>query len=362
MATETMPIWSPSWRVAPGEVLTEALESRGITQAELARRMDRPLKTISEIATGKTAITADTAIQLERALGISAAFWSGLEAQYRLGQARERAEEELRGYSDWAKRFPLASLRKEGILRRGATPVETTADLLRFFEVASPAGWSHRWTDRQVALRASAAHMSSPEALSAWLRWGEIEAGRVETRPFDRARLIAAIPSVRSLTTMAIFEAAFASLVESLRGCGVAVVRLPSLDKAPVSGASYWLARDRAVIQLTLRHRTNDHFWFTVLHEIGHLVAGGRALRVESLEVTDDTAQDPDEVAANRFARDALFPPADMGAFIQAGDFSRRAITEFASRMGVHAGLVVGRLQRDDLIDQDVLNGMKVRY
>ena len=65
-----VPRWNPTWAVSPGEVLVEALEERDMTQAELARRMARPLKTISEIATGKAAITPETAIQLERALGI----------------------------------------------------------------------------------------------------------------------------------------------------------------------------------------------------------------------------------------------------------------------------------------------------
>ena len=75
--------WQPDWSVPPGDVLLEALEERSITQAELARRMGRPLKTINEIVKAKAAITPDTAIQLERALGVSAQFWNGLAANYR---------------------------------------------------------------------------------------------------------------------------------------------------------------------------------------------------------------------------------------------------------------------------------------
>jgi addiction module HigA family antidote len=70
--------------------LVEALEERGMSQADLGARMARPLKTISEIATGKAAITPETAIQLERTLGISAALWLGLESRYREALARER--------------------------------------------------------------------------------------------------------------------------------------------------------------------------------------------------------------------------------------------------------------------------------
>ncbi|PZR78793.1 MAG: addiction module antidote protein, HigA family, partial [Candidatus Aeolococcus gillhamiae] len=70
--------WQPDWAVPPGEILAEALVDRGMSQSELARRMDRPVKTINEIINAKAAITPDTAIQLERALGISARLWNGL--------------------------------------------------------------------------------------------------------------------------------------------------------------------------------------------------------------------------------------------------------------------------------------------
>lgn len=72
--------WRRDWTAAPGEVLVEALEERGMSQSELARRMGRPTKTINEIANGKAAITPETAIQLELTLGITAAFWNNLEA------------------------------------------------------------------------------------------------------------------------------------------------------------------------------------------------------------------------------------------------------------------------------------------
>jgi len=82
MATERR-AWQPDWTVAPGELLLEALKDRGISQSELARRMDRPAMTINEIVNGKAAITPETAIQLELTLGISASFWNQLEAIYR---------------------------------------------------------------------------------------------------------------------------------------------------------------------------------------------------------------------------------------------------------------------------------------
>lgn len=68
---------------APGETLSETLDALGMPQTELAKRMGRPIKTINEIIQGKTAITAETALQLEQVLSIPASFWLKREQRYR---------------------------------------------------------------------------------------------------------------------------------------------------------------------------------------------------------------------------------------------------------------------------------------
>lgn len=73
--------------IPPGELLAEELAARGMTQAELARRMGRSRRTVGGIVTGREAITAETALRLERALGIAAQLWVGLEGRYRLALA-----------------------------------------------------------------------------------------------------------------------------------------------------------------------------------------------------------------------------------------------------------------------------------
>jgi len=82
MATETH--YLSDLAIPPGEYLLEATEERGLNQADLARRMGRPVKAISEIVMGIKAITSDTAIQLEEVLGVPAHIWTGLEADYQL--------------------------------------------------------------------------------------------------------------------------------------------------------------------------------------------------------------------------------------------------------------------------------------
>ncbi len=80
--------------IPPGDVLREELDARRMTQKELAARLGRPIQAINEIIKGKKAITPETAIGLEKELGIDARFWTNLEADYRLALARNLEKKE----------------------------------------------------------------------------------------------------------------------------------------------------------------------------------------------------------------------------------------------------------------------------
>jgi addiction module HigA family antidote len=81
----------------PGETLQELLDERHMTQVQLADRTGRPKKTINEIIKGKAPITPETALQLERVLGVTASFWNARESHYQQYLAREHEREQLTG-------------------------------------------------------------------------------------------------------------------------------------------------------------------------------------------------------------------------------------------------------------------------
>jgi HTH-type transcriptional regulator/antitoxin HigA len=360
MANDRMSGWQPDWAVAPGEILLEALQDRGMTQSELARRVARPPKTINEIIKGKAAITAETAIQLERALGISARFWTGLEATFREHAARQEAQKQLEANASWADGFPLRDLIQRNLVQRGATRAATLASLLSFLRVSSPDAFERHWLDPEAAFRSSPTFMASPKAVAAWLRWGEIEAAKVaEASPFDARRFRHNLDEIRPLTRRGPFMQILNRVKRICAEVGVIVVLTPEFEGTHLSGATRWVG-GKPVIQLSARHGSDDHFWFTFFHEAGHVLTSPR--RREFVDAADfDSAADPDadEEAANRFARDCLLPPHEYEAFIDAGDFSVNAIRVFAQAQHVAPGIVVGRLQRDDKVPRSHLNDLK---
>lgn len=363
MTSDLRSPWSPEWGVPPGEILVEALQERGMTQAELARRMARPLKTISEIATGKAAITPETAIQLERAVGISASFWNGLEVRYREAVARARATQELEQDVGWLSNFPLADMLRLNLLPPTAAETETLGHLLAFFGVSNPSGWNQQWGRTTAALRSSRAHRSSPHALAAWLRWGEIEAAKIDARHFNEERFRQVLVEARTLTRLASFGLAVSRLQGSLATAGVALVVVPELSGTRVSGAARWLRPNFALIQLSLRYLADDQFWFSLFHEAGHVLAGRR--RVDYVEDIDPNAPSggaDEEEAANAFARDHLIPPDDYRRFRQTTMFTVEEVRQFAEELGISPGIVVGRLQYDRALPPSRMNHLKRRY
>ena len=116
MANTAKNAYRPDYAVTPGEVLAYELELRQMSQVELAKRTGLTEKHINSIvkAKGKSAITPDTAIKLERALDMPVAYWLNLEAQYQETQARLAETIRLESDLDWLKKVPVASMVKLG--------------------------------------------------------------------------------------------------------------------------------------------------------------------------------------------------------------------------------------------------------
>jgi HTH-type transcriptional regulator/antitoxin HigA len=332
--------FSPDYVIHPGETLLEMLALRGITQAELATRIGRPLKTINEITKGKASITADTALQLDRALGVDAKVWNALEAHYQLLLAEQREAARLLSYGEWLKSLPLGEMKRRAILEVGQETVELVKAALRFFGVDSPEALVHSST--VAAFRKSPSFNADNWALHTWLRIGERFGQELKCEPFDRNRFRTTLSELRKLSTEDDLAVVKSRLTEMCRAVGVVVVFVAPLDHTHVSGAARWLSPEKALIQLTCRHKTDDHVWFTFFHEAAHVLLHGK-----KEGFLDDNVEDHEQIEreANSFAANTLIPNAVMDEFVRRKPISKNQIIEFAEQVGVSPGIVVGQMQ-----------------
>jgi addiction module HigA family antidote len=350
--------YHPDYVSSPGETLLETLDTIGMSQAELAKRMGRPVKTINEIIQKKTAITAETALQLEQVLHIPASFWLKREQQYRESLARLAEEHHLTAWVEWLKEIPIREMMNRGWIPLCANKPQQVLESLKFFGVASPEAWGNVWEHKVIEYRKSTALISNFGAVAAWLRQGEIEAQEIECAPYNAHTFRDALNRIRALTVEPVnfFQE---ELVRLCANAGVAVVFVQELPKTGICGATQWLTSTKALMQLSLRYKTDDHLWFTFFHEAGHILRHGK--RQVFLEI-DQKHRKEAEDEANTFASNILVDPVQWQRFVAHDSYRTKVgIKEFAQKVGIAPGIVVGRLQHEKRLPFDHCNELKRR-
>lgn len=363
MSEQILNQYVPDSVSVPGETLEELLQERGMSQAEFAERTGRPKKTINEIVKGKAAITPETAIQFERVLGVPASFWIARENNYREAVARAKEAIQLEAQTQWLDEVPYRAMAKLGWIAEHRDRTRQLDELLRFFGVASADSWKGMWKAAAPAFRRSPSFESHPAAVAAWIRRGEVEARRVAAGEFSADTFKTVLATLRSYTRN--LSDNFAAVIsDECASAGVSVVFVPELPGTRLWGVTRWLSPTRPLIQLSLRYKTDDHLWFTLFHEAGHiLLHGRRELFIEDEPVGEDVSleQRRREQEADQFARDWLIPASRYRVFCRLGAFSCAAANRFAYELGIAPGIVVGRLQHDGHLPQTHCNDLKKR-
>jgi len=334
----------PDYAVAPGEVLQGTIDTLGMTQADLARRTGLSKKTINQIIQGHEPLSYDTALRLERVTCVPARFWNNLEAIYRERLARLEEKKCLPQDLEWLKSIPTREL-----IRRGAFPgqkdrVGLLHAALTFFGVNSPREWKAIWESSEVVFRGSQEFKSNRGALAAWMRLGELAGQRLECQAYDKDLFRGALERIRRLT-VADPETILSKIRQECAAAGVTVVFTPEIKGAPVTAMTQWLTPEKALLQLSFRFKTHDHFWFSFFHVAGHILKHGKKEKF----VEGGGGDDAKEEEANRFAEDFLIPR-DRAAELP-GIRTHEQIITFAESVGIAPGIVLGRLQKMGLIN-----------
>lgn len=363
--TELTRAFSPDWISPPGDTIADLLEERDWTQAQLAERLGYTKKHVSQLINGKAPITEDTALKLERVLGSTAKFWLSREAQYRAQLAEEGAEERLESWVPWLDSLPVKDLMNQGKIPKCRLDAKNkpglVKDLLQFFGVASPEDWQTCYVGMEAQFRRTRQEQSDVGAIASWLRCGEIEAEQEQLAcaRYDKARFEKAVKEARKLTVLPP-EQFEPQLRQLCRGAGVVLVFVPAIPRAHTSGVARWLNAHKALIQLSLYGKTNDRFWFTFFHEAAHILLHDKKDIFLDEWDQDEVVESGQEAEANQWAREFLIPPQYEEELQKLR--SKQTVIAFAEKIGLHPGIVVGRLQHEKWIDPSWMNDLKERF
>lgn len=332
--------------ITPGEILQEELDVRGWTQGDFAEITGRPLQAINEIITGKKAITPETAILFSEALGTSPEFWLNLESAYRLDLLyQEKHKAAL--VSRRAKLYSLAPVKE--LIKRGWIKSAKSIDQLEL-EICNFLGIPN--LDAPVVIgvnfrKSNAGTIDNP-ALMAWVKKAEIEAEKISCVAFELAKFKQALKGLNVLSSN---DDDVRHIPEKLRELGIRLVFVSHLPQTRVDGAAFWLNKKSPVVALSLRMDRIDNFWFTLMHELVHILETSK----DNARYVDSNITEPeseDEKGVNQVAGDLLIPADRFRDFVNRNKpyFSRNAVISFAQELGIHSAIVVGRLQYEKLI------------
>lgn len=352
----------------PGYYVKEYIDEQGITQEELAKRLQTTPKYVSDLVNGRINLADEMVLRLSIVFGTSTKMWLNLNQKYiekKLEIGKQiRIDEEC----ELVRKIDYKFWVELGLVKATRIAAEKVQELQRYFKVSSLSVLKQR--DFLVQYRTSISEVTDINVINAnaWVQTAINIGTQIEVEPFDKRKLIQAIPEIRNMTVQnpKIF---YPKLKELLASYGVALVLLPNLKNCGVNGAVKWLGKDKVILALNDRRKYADTFWFALFHEIGHVLQ--QRIKVLLVSEKNKSGLETDaliqrlEIEANTFSQNTLIPKADYDEFVRMNQdsFTANNVNEFAARINILPGIVVGRLQQDKYLNyQTTLNSLKIKY
>lgn len=346
----------------PGYYIAETIEDMGISQSEFAMRLGTTPKTISKLVNGQINLSNDLAKKLSAMLGTSVDLWLNLQTAYDQKIIEIEREKDLDGQAEVAKLIDYTYFVKCVGLPATRNIREKVANLCKFFMVSDLRILCQ--PDFLVNFRMGISTVETKNVINsrAWIQTAINASKNITTESFDADKLRGYLPELRSMTVQPP-EVFFPRMRAIFAECGVAFVLLPHLKNSGVNGAVKWDSSDRVVLAMNNRGLYADTFWFSLFHEIKHVLQQKlKTVFVNSNEVEMRNLNAELEEEADVFATDYLIPPAQFRAFAPNMYTSDEEICCFAKQIGIHPGIVAGRLQHEKIIAPNRCSKLKEQY
>ena len=341
----------PAEGFPPGEYLKDELEAREWTQIDLAKIIDRPPRTISDIINNKRGISTETAMDFAAAFGTSADLWLNLETNYQLFKAsqKERSERDeiITRKSKLYDKFPVSQLVKSGWIEASESFEVLEARLFSYYRISdigeNPSlNFAPKKSDRQS---------QASELQLAWLYKCANLAKSISLPNYSETKLRNNLEKLETLMSSA---EEIRHVPSILAECGVRLVIVEPWKGSKICGVCFWLDNNAPVIGMTLLFDRIDNFWFVLRHEIEHVLRGdgknGAIIdeKGDSHQEFSSNADDDAEDAANNAASNFCVPETEMTKFIARLNpvFEEKNVLGLAKRIDRHPGIVVGQLQK----------------
>jgi HTH-type transcriptional regulator/antitoxin HigA len=345
--------------IHPGETLKEILEDRGISQRELAIRSDATEKHVSNIVNCQKPISVSFAKKLEYALGVDAGFWINLQANY----DKERIDfEEVNEISceelEILKKLKnsVKYIKHLGFIDKEAHGPMLVIQLRKLLNISSLKRIPEIW--QMGAYRLAMPTSVDPYILFTWLRMCDliVDCQHVE-KELDINELEKKIPLIKELMFEDI-DSIQSKLKNYFSECGVKFSIIKHFKGAPVQGVIKKNDDGTLSLIMTIRGKFADIFWFTLFHEIGHIVNGDIEDKLIDYEFIENEAEDK----ADEFAANTLIDAEEYDSFVKKGDYSLPCVKRFCTEQNIPPFILIGRLQKDKHLKYHQYSAEKVRY
>lgn len=352
-------MFQPTWVSPPGETILDILSDLEISPECLAKNIGYDVSGINSLLNGSHKISEHLAYKLADAIGPDAEFWMAREQQYREDVSRIYRETS-KAEDSWLADLPIKSMQALGWISSSDSSSKRVIDCLDYFGISDINEWkdfSAEFT-KEARFRTSQTFAQEVGATAAWVRFGENKASKISCKPWDIKKLISSLEAIRALSNSPKPELFIPELQTIFNDCGVALVISKTPEGCPASGMAKFISEDKALVMLSFRYLSDDHFWFSLFHEIGHLILHGRKSTFVEGEGFECTIE---EKEANEFAALTLIPKS-FRKNMRAHADTYRSIIKFAKFIGISPGIVVGQMQHEKILKSGHMNKLKVRY
>lgn len=337
----------------PGYYIKEIVDNSGLTQEDFAKRLDTTPKNLSVLIRGEQSLSVDMAMKFSRMLNTSIIYWLNLQNAYDALIAEFKSEKELENerkvfalfdYKYFKDNFGLSDLPRK--------IDEQIKEVRNFLDVSTLSVLCKK--DMAVSFRSSATEMSEANIIKAniMVQIATNMALKRKAPQFNRKKFE---ESIRYALTLTKEHDRFYKLVyDAFFDSGVVFIILPNLPGSKINGATKKIG-DNIMLMVNNRRLYSDTFWFTLFHEIGHIINNDFGISF------DDECGEAEEFA-DEFARNSLIPLKEYEEFVDMKDFTVPAIKNFSSRIDRDPAIVLGRLQNDGFLDYNDWNTKSLRY